>query len=58
MWKKVAASCLQVQSVERLREKTKISEDSQAGDVTSGFYCGGNEVLTVNFTGMLCCINS
>ena len=54
----MAASCLQVQSVERLREKTKISEDSQAGDVTSGFYCGGNEVLTVNFTGMLCCINS
>jgi len=57
MWKKVAASCFQVQSVEWLREKTKISEDSQAGVVTSGSYCSVNEVFTVHFSGMLCYIS-
>jgi hypothetical protein len=35
----------------------KISEYRQAGDVTSCFYCGINEVLTLHFSGMLCCIN-
>lgn len=38
-------------------EKTKISEDSQFGDVTSDFYCSVNEVLTLHFSGMLCHIN-